>query len=297
MSLGGIMEEVQWFLSDKHVRSGPITTAQVVHQFKDGRLDGLSLVWNASMTSWKPINEVSELKAAVQAQLSSEDVADDDDAVRTQTGTSTAVQNLAKLDSPAGGSQTAAVELTPATANYFYAAPGSSDQHGPIPADALPSLVAAGYIGPDTLVWCAGMPNWLPFKDTQTVPGVREGTIEAEAARSVKRKRAEREESKSRTNSKRPRVQRSWTESTWVTVKGSLIVPNRMQHLRMQKHSEDSWCRFASGCDYRRYSGKFQNCWYSQAGLRIQTASGGATAKHGFYYGAGDGLLPHAPFG
>lgn len=36
---------------------------------------------------------------------------------------------------------------------------------GPIPQAALPGFIAAGRISPDTLVWSAGMADWLPARE------------------------------------------------------------------------------------------------------------------------------------
>lgn len=44
--------------------------------------------------------------------------------------------------------------------------------HGPVPQAALPGFVAAGRITPDTLVWTAGMADWLPARDVPFFAGL-----------------------------------------------------------------------------------------------------------------------------
>jgi uncharacterized membrane protein len=53
--------------------------------------------------------------------------------------------------------------------NWYYALGGQ--QHGPIDDAQLDSLVAAGTIRPETLVWREGMANWQPFREARPAPG------------------------------------------------------------------------------------------------------------------------------
>lgn len=48
---------------------------------------------------------------------------------------------------------------------WFYAVGG--EQRGPVDDAALDRLIAAGEIGPDTLVWRAGMAEWRPLRDAR----------------------------------------------------------------------------------------------------------------------------------
>ncbi len=51
--------------------------------------------------------------------------------------------------------------------SWFFASQGQ--QQGPYPEHQLRELIAAGTIGPDTLVWCEGMANWQKAAD---IPGL-----------------------------------------------------------------------------------------------------------------------------
>lgn len=50
-------------------------------------------------------------------------------------------------------------------ASQWYYALGS-DQKGPVPLDQIRSLMAAGTVGPDTLVWSDTLPDWKPLNQT-----------------------------------------------------------------------------------------------------------------------------------
>lgn len=62
--------------------------------------------------------------------------------------------------------------------NWYYAL-GDSEQ-GPIPAAELKALAVDGTIGPDTLVWKDGMPDW---KKAAEIPGLLPSAGSAPAAR------------------------------------------------------------------------------------------------------------------
>lgn len=40
------------------------------------------------------------------------------------------------------------------------------EQHGPWPESHVLNAAAAGHLGPESLVWCAGMPEWAPLRTT-----------------------------------------------------------------------------------------------------------------------------------
>lgn len=61
---------------------------------------------------------------------------------------------------------------------WFYAA--GAEQRGPVDEAALDRLIAAGEIGPDTLVWRAGMPDWRPLREARA--GAIVGQAAAQAA-------------------------------------------------------------------------------------------------------------------
>lgn len=61
---------------------------------------------------------------------------------------------------------------------WFYAN-ADRERHGPLPAERLHALYAAGDIGPRTLVWCQGMPQWQPLADAADALGL---SIDAPAA-------------------------------------------------------------------------------------------------------------------
>jgi hypothetical protein len=63
---------------------------------------------------------------------------------------------------------------------WFYAA--GSEQRGPVDEAALDRLIAAGEIGPDTLVWRAGMPEWRPLREARTGAIVGEAAAQAAQA-------------------------------------------------------------------------------------------------------------------
>ncbi len=68
----------------------------------------------------------------------------------------------------------------------WYYALGDSEQ-GPIPAAELKALAVDGTIGPDTLVWKDGMPDW---KRAAEVPGLLPAGNPAPAARTERRSSA-----------------------------------------------------------------------------------------------------------
>lgn len=47
----------------------------------------------------------------------------------------------------------------------------SAGQHGPVPEDEIRAMIAAGGIGPQTLVWREGMPGWRPLVSTPEFSG------------------------------------------------------------------------------------------------------------------------------
>ncbi len=49
----------------------------------------------------------------------------------------------------------------------------NEEKHGPMSAQGLGSLVAQNAIGPQTLVWRDGLPNWLPMRDTELAAQLR----------------------------------------------------------------------------------------------------------------------------
>ncbi len=54
---------------------------------------------------------------------------------------------------------------------WFYAN-ADRERHGPLPAERLRELYAAGDIGPRTLVWCQGMPQWQPLNEAADALGL-----------------------------------------------------------------------------------------------------------------------------
>ncbi|KAK1931989.1 HIV Tat-specific factor 1 [Phytophthora citrophthora] len=48
------------------VRTGPVTTQQLVNLFVDGEVDGMTLVWNQELNDWKSIGEVPSLREFLQ---------------------------------------------------------------------------------------------------------------------------------------------------------------------------------------------------------------------------------------
>lgn len=63
---------------------------------------------------------------------------------------------------------------------WFYAA--GREQRGPVDEAALDRLIAAGEIGPDTLVWRAGMAEWRPLREARAVAHVSEAAALAAQA-------------------------------------------------------------------------------------------------------------------
>lgn len=53
--------------------------------------------------------------------------------------------------------------------NWYYAR--GDERMGPVDQDEFEQLVASGVITADTLVWCAGMPDWQPLDQTPGAPG------------------------------------------------------------------------------------------------------------------------------
>jgi hypothetical protein len=42
------------------------------------------------------------------------------------------------------------------------------ETHGPVPVAQLRRLLQSGELGPDTLVWCQGMKDWVPARSFKT---------------------------------------------------------------------------------------------------------------------------------
>ena len=63
---------------------------------------------------------------------------------------------------------------------WFYAS--GREQRGPVDDAALDRLIAAGEIGPDTLVWRAGMPEWRPLREARAVAVVSQAAAQAAQA-------------------------------------------------------------------------------------------------------------------
>jgi hypothetical protein len=63
---------------------------------------------------------------------------------------------------------------------WFYAV--GPEQRGPVDDAALDRLIAAGDIGPDTLVWRAGMAEWRPLRDARTGLIVSRAAVQAAQA-------------------------------------------------------------------------------------------------------------------
>ena len=51
---------------------------------------------------------------------------------------------------------------------WYYVSDGG--RTGPVDEDALAGLVADGDVTADTLVWCEGMPDWVPYADAAVAP-------------------------------------------------------------------------------------------------------------------------------
>lgn len=57
--------------------------------------------------------------------------------------------------------------------NWYYAT-ANGQQHGPLPAEQLRALVAAGTISPQTLVWREGQQQWQPLHQVQAELGLHD---------------------------------------------------------------------------------------------------------------------------
>ena len=66
---------------------------------------------------------------------------------------------------------------------WFHAQDGH--QNGPVSAEELRHLVSSGTVGPDDLVWCDGMPEWVPVKTLAQFAPPAPNQIPPPPARSV----------------------------------------------------------------------------------------------------------------
>ena len=154
-----------WYMRARGRILGPFTLAQIVSLRDRGQLSQFHEVSN-DRRSWMTAGQVPELFAG----LGSVGLGPEADAP---------IYSVA--DDPGIGSRDAAVEPAP---GWFYAL--GSDRGGPVPLVELQRLADAGAIGPFTLVWRSGLPDWtaahqipeLRFSGTAgTSPGAPIGPV------------------------------------------------------------------------------------------------------------------------
>lgn len=134
-----------FYVNELKQRVGPVDMPAMKRLVKDGAIDGLTLVWSSNLDGWKPISDIPELRAMLAAE-------DDEDESSSVPPTDGAVAPTASTSTSSSAG---------ADALYHYA-DSSGLQSGPVPAEAIGSLLEAGYLNGSTLVWVAGMASWLP---------------------------------------------------------------------------------------------------------------------------------------
>jgi hypothetical protein len=154
-----------YYADDAGVKRGPVDVAAIRALLRDGDVDGLTLVWSPAMgPDWKPLGEVPQLKAALQAAAADYDEGEEDndgDADDSDVG-----MNGAAAAAPAAASSSSSAAATAAASTgerQFYYADSDGTQRGPITATSAASLAAAGYLAPATLVWGPPMATWEPL--------------------------------------------------------------------------------------------------------------------------------------
>lgn len=162
-----------YYADDAGVKRGPVDVAAFGALLRDGDVDGLTLVWTPAIgAEWKPLGEVPELKAALQAAAAADDEeeeeeVDSDGDTDGDVGMDGAAAAAATTSAPAAraanSSAAAAAGAAPSGERQFYYADGDGTQRGPITAASAASLAAAGYLTSATLVWGPPMTTWEPL--------------------------------------------------------------------------------------------------------------------------------------
>ena len=151
-----------WFYAvDSQTRTGPVAVETLRALFLSGEIDGLTLVWSPSLgAEWKELCSVAPLKSVLQEAADSDST--DADAEHT-------VGND-RISPPPSGEQ-APAPAAAAPKQYYYA-DSEGAQSGPVAAEAFSSLLNAGIVSAETLVWTAGMENWRALQSVPQLAGL-----------------------------------------------------------------------------------------------------------------------------
>lgn len=152
-------------------QKGPITTQELQSLLRTNVLTKHTLVWKPSFSAWIPIAEIfSQIQQTEEERqgtgTETYTISGTNSAIVTvpvsSTVSSTVVHSLAPLSSSSSSSSLSSIGSS--TVMYYYA-DETGTQIGPVAQEAFISLLEAGYITKNTLVWTNSMENWLPIID------------------------------------------------------------------------------------------------------------------------------------
>lgn len=126
---GAATDPAQWYVAVDGQPQGPMRRADLAQLIERRRLGGETLVWRQGLPAWTPLAGVAELSA------------------------------------PPAPAASPATPPTRDDRSYFVDEGGRPA--GPLSRDEVARRVAAGSIGPDTLVWHSGMAGWAPLGTTE----------------------------------------------------------------------------------------------------------------------------------
>jgi len=156
-------------------QQGPIPLSELQTLISNGTLSTTTLVWNNTLPTWIPIQQISSI--VQPSSSSSHPILPNtpqpplstilSSAAATTTSTVIAKASISSstpqehIPSSTTSSTTTSLPVS-SSIQYFYA-DNTGTQMGPIPQEAFISLLEAGYVNKDTLVWTTTMPSWLPM--------------------------------------------------------------------------------------------------------------------------------------
>lgn len=158
-----------WFYEASGTPAGPATEAQLADLLSRGIVSGATRVWCPQLgKDWRPLSEIDALTPLLSGA--------------ERAGSTTGGAVAAAPAAASGASAPAAVAtVADVPAAWFYA-DAAGARVGPVPAAALPSLVAAGLITDASLVWRPGRDGWAAASTVAEFAGLFEDSAAVSAA-------------------------------------------------------------------------------------------------------------------
>lgn len=151
-----------YYLDESRNQHGPVSLSDMQKlllgdEESDG-INGMTLLWSPQLTQWTALSEVPGLIETLHGHV--EEGKNHVNASQSSQGHENS-QKASQQTIP-GASSTNTGTATSVGQQWYYV-DGQLNRQGPVSAQGLASLVCAGQIDTDTLVWTAGMGDWIPI--------------------------------------------------------------------------------------------------------------------------------------